>query len=300
MDEIWQRHKVFIVQCVIGGVVLLIAWAVHSNLYADIDTTRRNVKLRYGELQEKIAKGDAPSRRSIEQQQSIAADGEAQIAAMARKVASVASAEHYKIAYVRENIEWVLANIERPERADYFVGLYEQLPLTCLSQLREEARTVLASRAAQLGRSLDETLGIGAGFQEDEVPIGIHGLAIVVDVIKRSFDMAIDTEVGTAVIDSIDEVRVAVRSRRGKMDRGETAQIVQFPVRVTLRGDPAAVLTLLRSFNATDNPVQRMTVLESIEGGAREREDSDRVRITFNLLGLHHLGVAGAQGGAGK
>ncbi len=52
--------------------------------------------------------------------------------------------------------------------------------------------------------------------------------------------------------------------------------------------------------NQTGNPVERMTVLESIEGGEREREDADRVRITFNLLGLHHLGVAGAQGGAGK
>jgi hypothetical protein len=300
MDEIWQRHKVFIVQCVIGTIVLLIAWAVHSNLYADIDLTRRNTQARHAELQQKLANGEAPSKRSIDEQQSIAAEGEAQIEAMARKVASVASVDQNKIAYVRENIGWILTNIGQPERTDEFVGLYEQLPQTCLSRLREESRSVLASTAAELGRSLDETLGINAGFQDDEVPIGIHGLAIVVDIVKRGFDIDIETEVGDAVIDSVDEIRVAVRSRRSKMDQGDTTQIVQFPVRITLRGSPAAVMSLLVSFNQTGNPVQRMTVLESIEGGEREREDSDRVRITFNLLGLHHLGVAGAQGGAGK
>lgn len=300
MDEIWQRHKVFIVQCTIGTIVLLIAWAVHSNLYADIDVTRRNSAARYGELTQQVADGEAPSENSITEQQRIAAEGKAQIESMARKVASVASVEQNKIAYVRENIGWILTNIGKPERVDEFVGLYEQLPQTCLSRLREEARSVLASRAAQLGRSLDETLGINAGFQDDEVPIGIHGLAIVVDVVTRAFEFELDTEAGDAVIDSIDEVRVAVRSRRSKLDQGDTSQIVQFPVRITLRGSPAAVVALLLSFNQRNNPVQRMTVLESIEGGEREREDADRVRITFNLLGLHHLGVAGAQGGDGK
>ena len=300
MDEIWQRHKVFIVQCTIGSIVLLIAWAVHSNLYADIDVTRRNSAARYAELTKQVADGDAPSRRSIEEQQRIATEGKAQIEAMARKVASVASVDQNKIAYVRENIGWILTNIGKPARVDEFVGLYEQLPQTCLSRLREEARSVLASRAAQLGRSLDETLGVGAGFQDDEVAIGIHGLAIVVDVVTRCFQFEIETDAGDAVIDSIDEARVAVRSRRSKLDQGDTAQIMQFPVRITLRGSPAAIVALLLSFNQTNNPVQRMTVLESIEGGEREREDADRVRITFNLLGLHHLGVAGAQGGDGK
>ena len=159
---------------------------------------------------------------------------------------------------------------------------------------------MLASRAAQLGRSLDETLGVGAGFQDDEVPIGIHGLAIVVDVVTRAFEFELETEAGDAIIESIDEVRVAVRSRRSKLDQGDTAQIVQFPVRITLRGSPAAIVALLLSFNQTNNPVKRMTVLESIEGGEREREDTDRVRITFNLLGLHHLGVATTLEEAGK
>lgn len=298
MDEIWQRHKVFIVQCVIGGIVLLIAWAVHSNLYADIDTMRRNHKLTYDELKAKLANGEAPSDRSIKEQQRIAAEGEAQIESMARKVASVASVEQNKIAYVRESIAWILANIDQPNRVDEFVTTYEQLPKTCLSRLREEARAVLASRAAQRGRSFDESLGITTNFEDDEIPTGIHGLAIAVDIVARSFDIEIPAEGGgTSMIESIDEIRVAARGRRNKMDVGDTSQIVQFPVRVTLRGGPSAIVLLLRSFNQTDNPVQRMTVLESIEGGEREREDADRVRITFNLLGLHHVGVAGAQEG---
>jgi hypothetical protein len=297
MDEIWQRHKVFIVQCVIGGIVLMVGWAVHSNLYADIDTVRRNNQLRRDQLQKALNDGDAPSQSSIREQERLAAEGQAQIEEMARKVASIASVDANKLEYVRENITWILTNIGRENQVDKFVGRYQTLPQACLSQLREEARSVLASRAAQLGRSIDETLGIDAGFQDDEVPVGIHGLAIVVDVITRSLAIEIETETGTATIDSIDEARVAVRSRRSKMDQGDTSQIVQFPVRITMRGEPAAIMALLKSFNETNNPAKRMTVLQGIEGAEREREDRDRVRITFALLGLHHLGVAG---GAGK
>lgn len=295
MDEIWQRHKVFIVQCVIGGIVLLIAWAVHSNLYADIDTQARNNKLRRDQLTQALNNGDAPSRRSIQEQQRLESEGKQQIDEMARKVASVASVDQNKIAYVRENVEWILANIGRAEQADKFVGLYETLPQTCLSQLREEARAVLASRAAQLGRSLDETLGVDGAFQDDEVAVGIHGLAIVVDVVTRAFAIAEQVETGTATIESIDEARVAVRGRRSKLEQGDSANIVQFPVRFAIRGEPAAILSLIRSFNETKNPVHRMTVLQSIEGAERERDDTDRVRIAFTVLGLHHLGVAGGE-----
>ena len=66
-------------------------------------------------------------------------------------------------------------------------------------------------------------------------------------------------------------------------------------MRFTIRGEPAAILSLIRSFNETKNPVHRMTVLQSIEGAERERDDTDRVRITLTVLGLHHLGVAGGE-----
>ena len=51
MDELWQRHKVFIVQCVIGSIVLLITWAIHSNLYDDIDVMQGNNTLRKSQLE---------------------------------------------------------------------------------------------------------------------------------------------------------------------------------------------------------------------------------------------------------
>ena len=295
MDEIWQRHKVFILQCAIGGIVLLIAWAVHSNLYADIGTSQKNNQLRKDELLSKLNKGEAPSTASIREQERIATQGAEQIAAMARKVSSVAPVGNDKVEYVRENVRWILENIGRPDQVDRYVGLYGSLKQTCLFELREEARTVLASRAAQRGRSIDETLGIQSGFQDDEVAVAIHGLAVVVDVVKRALDteVPIGSDDYIGMIDEISEIRVAVRTRSNRILEGSESQIVLFPVRLVVKGDPAAVIALMRSFNETANPVNRMTVLESFVGGDRERPDSDRVRMTLNLWGLHHLGVAG-------
>jgi hypothetical protein len=302
MDEIWQRHKVFILQCAIGMIVLLITWGVHSNLYDDIDTQQGSNLLRKSQLEKQLSDGLAPSLQSIGEQQKIAVAGQEQIVAMAEAVASTASTASNRVAYVRENVSWLLTNIGRPGRTDYFVGLYQQLPQTCLSELKEEARTVLTSRAAQLGRELDESLGIANSFADDQVAVGIHGLAIVVDVIKRGLDITvpIPTDDDDGVIEAFSDIAVAVRNRRSKMNSGTESDVSSFPVRMTLSGDPAAVLALFRQLNMRNNPVKRMTVVESLVGGERERADTDRVRVTLNLLGLHHLGVATTLEEAGK
>jgi len=302
MDELWQRHKVFIVQCAIGTIALLIAWGVHSSLYDDIAQLQTSNTRQKAELQKLLDDGQAPSAAAIAEQQAIALQGQEQIESMARKVASIAPLGSNKVEYVRENINWLLTNINRAGDTDKFVGLYETLPQACLSQLREEARTILTSRAAQMGREIDESLGIRAGFADDEIPVGIHGLAIVVDVIKRGLDISvpIETEAGEGVIESFSDISVAVRNRRSKMNAGTESEVVSFPVRMTVRGDPAAVIVLVRAFNSLKNPVKRITVVESIIGGERERVDADRVRVTFNLLGLHHIGVATALEEAGK
>lgn len=302
MDELWQRNKVFIVQCAIGFIVLMIAWAIHSNLYDDIGTMQGNNNLRKQQLEKQLADGLAPSKDSIREQQANAKAGQEQIEAMARAVASVAPTSSNRVEYVRENVNWILTNIGRPDETDKFVGLYETLPQTCLFELKEEARTVLTSKAAQLGRDIDETLGVRNAFADDEVAVGIHGLAIVVDVIKRAFDIRvpISTEEGEGVVESFSDISIAVRNRRSKMNAGAESDVVSFPVRMTVRGDPAAVIVLFKAFNSTTNPVQRMTVVESVTGGERERVDVDRVRVTFNLLGLHHIGVATELEEAGK
>jgi len=302
MDEIWQRHKAFIVQCGIGTIVLLIAWAVHSGLYDNIELMQGNNARQKDGLKKLLDEGLAPSATAIADQQAIAKQGQEQIESMARKVASIAPLGSNKVEYVRENIRWLLTNIGREDETETFVGLYKSLPKTCLSKLREEARTVLTSRSAQMGREVDEALGIKTAFADDEVPIGIHGLAIVVDVIKRGLDISvpIETEERVGVIESFSDINVAVRNRRSKMNAGTESEVISFPVRMTVRGDPAAVIALLRAFNSLSNPVKRMTVVESIVGGERERVDKDRVRVTFNLLGLHHIGVATALEEAGK
>ena len=294
MDELWQRHKIFIVQCSIGAIVLLISWAVHSSIYDDIEVQQRNNQLRKTQLEKQLADGLAPSASSIREQQAAAKAGQEQIESMARMVASVAPLGSNRVEYVRESVSWLLTSIGKADQVDKYVGLYETLPQTCLFQLKEEARTVLASQAAQLGRDLDETLGIKNSFADSEVAVGIHGLAIMVDIIKRglAISVPITVESGEGVIESFSELNISVRNRRSKMNAGMESEVVSFPVRMTVRGDPAAILKLLLTFNSTGNPVQRMTVVESIQGGERERADTDEVRVTFHLLGLHHIGVA--------
>ncbi len=296
MDEIWQRHKVFILQVAIGTIVLLIAWGVHSSMYEGITTQAQSNAISKTELQGMIAKGEAPSRDAIAEQQRIAAEGDRQITAMAAKVASIAATGNDDLEYVRENVTWICSNIGRNDQIDRYVGLYGQLKQTCLFELREEARSVLVARAAQLGRSVDETLGIQSAFPDEDVAVAIHGLAVSVELVKRALDLSVAAKTANdnveGVIDEISEIRVNVRSRGSRMTEGVAEQVAFFPVKLTVRGDPDAVLALLRSFNTTSNQVSRMMILEKFDGGERERADSDRVRMTFNLWGLRHIGVA--------
>ncbi len=291
MDEIWQRHKTFILQCVVGGIALLVVWIVHANLYEDIDAMHDNNQLRLRQLREKLDKGEAPSRESIAAQQAIATKGEADLAAMIAKVAATAPTN---VDYVRENVTAILRRIGNPQKADYYVSLYQQLALTCLYELKEEARSALAARAAQQGRTIDDTLGVAGAFQEDEVATAIHGLALVVETTSRALDVSVDVDTGNGVvggvIDEIADVKISPRTGPSRMDRNaDMSMYSTFSVSMTLRGDPDAVRVLLSGLNSTNNPLSRMTVVESIDVIERERPDNDRVRAKIGLLGIRYL-----------
>ncbi len=280
MDDIWQRHKAFIVQCVVGGIIFLIALGVKSSSYDGIENTQR----RANSLKKSIDGSKAPADKHIREQQANEEEAERQIRALAEMTSSVAQGDDY----VKENIGWNLATLGLQGQEDRFFQLYKDLPQACLSQLKEEAVSVLVSRAARLGKDLDETMGVKSGFDDADVKVGIHGLAIVTDVVKRCLDLD--------GIEGVTELSIQARARR---TAGTTVQdeprANTFSVRVIVRGDPDAINTLIRSFNSRDNHLRRVTVVDSVDYIQRERKDDDTVKAAFNLFGLQYRGIGGGE-----
>jgi len=276
MDDIWQRHKTFIVQCLVGGIVFLLALLVKSNMYDTIENRQSNAH----QLKGMLEKEPGPSRDSIRKQVAKADEAREQTSAMAAKVASLESG----LGYVRENIAWVCANLGMPERADEFFTMYSDLPQACLSRLREEARAVLVSKAAALGKEVPEQQGITNNFEDSDVKYAIHGLAIATDIVGRC--LALEG------IDSVESITVSPRPRRrvGEI-RQDGARARAFSISFKLLGKPGAVNALLRSFNTTDNAVQRLTVLDRVEYIQRLDKEEDTVRASFDLFGIQYRGI---------
>jgi hypothetical protein len=283
MDEMWQRHKSFIVQVMAGGVIFLIAYFVMNSMYGDqndpVAVRKRNVS-KYDDLRKKLDTSHAPDAASIEQQRQIAAAAEAEKMKLARTVASVAGlgAKHdaeREAAYVKESIDWTLANIQRPDAG--YVAMYSRVPQACLSGLRDASRQVLVGRAAQSGKEIDEALGLTA-YPDDEIPEALHGLAIVTDLVGRAL-----SHTG---IEKVASIRVATRSTFP--ENNSVSLVRAIGVHMELIGDPKDVAELLRSFNTVGQGAQRMTVLESVESIVPISQDEDTVRASFNVVGLRY------------
>ncbi len=288
MDEIWQRHKAFILQCVIGGIVFLIAWGVKANMYDRVEDAQATNERAKTLLKEQLSAGKAPSRKSIAEQERLAKVGQANFRKLAASVASVAEPADGKIAYVRENIGWVLSNIGKQSELDSFVNQYRTLPQGCLFRLKEEARGVLVGRAAQLGKTVDRSLGLATAFTDDEVPVALHGLALATEIVTRALNSS-----EAEGIDGILDMRIAPRQRRKVSEGDDASRVNSFPVAFRLLGHPEDVHAILRSFNRPGgSAIKRLIVLDAIEGISRPREEEVTIDAQIRILGLHHLGVA--------
>ena len=292
MDEMWQRHKSFILQVIVGGVLFLVAFFVMRSMYGDQndpEKVRARNESRLKELQSKLASGNAPSTKSIEEQRANANSTEALKWELAKRVSSVAGrddkskdADREK-AYVGENIAWTLSNIGRQD--DGFVDLYNKVPQACLSRLRDAARTVVIGKAAQTGKEVDETMGLGA-FPDEEIPEALHGLAIVTDLVGRCL--------AKPGIEKVLSLRVT--TQRSFPEENGCNFMGAIGVHIEIVGDPADVSEVLRSFNSVDRKDQRMTVLESIESIVPLSQDEDTVKASVNVVGLRYESHTQAEG----
>jgi hypothetical protein len=293
MDEMWQRHKSFILQVVVGGVLFLVAFFVMRSMYGDQndpDNVRKRNVTRKGELEAKLAAGHAPDAHSIQDQRTIADDAEKARQALARRVASVAGSDakasdaDRERAYVAENVARILEVIGKPD--DGYVALYQQVPQACLSRLRDLSRAVLVGKAAQVGKEIDESLGLTTSFADEDVPEALHGLAIVTDVYARCL--------AKEHIDKIASVRITARSTFPEMN--DATLVTSIGVHFELIGDPADIGEVLRSFNAADRKDLRMTVLDSIDFIVPLSPDEDTVKASFNVAGLRYASRKQAEG----
>jgi hypothetical protein len=276
MDEIWQRHKAFILQVFVGSVFFLVAFFVMSKTFGGSDDPqiRQAANAKSLEAARSLAKdGRAPDKAAIRDQTDIAVAAEKQKEELAARVASTAATDDE---YVQENIRAVLSAIGDAADYDNCWGLYKQFRQACISRLREKSRGALVGRAAQSGKEIDELLGLGQGFQDDEIPAAIHGLAIVTDVVGRCL--------ARERVDSVSTIRIEPRTRLAD-DFGVTT-ITGLEVHMEIVGDPAEVVDVLRSFNPVNKPQQKMVVLRSLEGLVPLRQDEDTVKAVVNLVGL--------------
>lgn len=283
MDEMWQRHKSFILQVLVGGVLFLVAFFVMRSMYGDENDPERararNVSRR-DELRKKLDEGRAPDQASIEEQKRIADAAEKRRGELVRRVASVAGADagardaDREKAYVLENIQWTATVLQKDPAP--FAARFERVPQACLSSLRDEARSALVSKAAQAGKDLDESLGLSA-YPDHEVPQALHGLAIVTDLASQCLDPK-------SGIDKVLSLRVSARSTFPETN--EVPFVSAIGVHMEVEGAPLAVSNFLRSLNAADRTDRRMMVLESVDSIVPISADEDTVKASFNLVGL--------------
>lgn len=279
MDEIWQRHKPFILQMIIVGLVFLIGVGLMSSTFSGATDDPAELESRNKSALASLKAAEAPSPKSIEEQVSRAKQAEEQMQSMAAKVASLKTGDDY----VRENLGWIAATIGKDDNAvNAWFTLYRDLPQTCLSKVREEVRGVLVARAAQQGKQIDENLGLTQGYEDSDVPTALHGLAIISDLIGRVIE--------TDGIDAVGDLRINAANALSS----DLPWIVGFKVHISFSGDPDAVNAILRSFNNLANRMQRMTVVDQIESWTRPRREDDAVKAQIMLLGLQ---FKGAQGG---
>ncbi len=296
MDEMWQRHKSFILQVVVGGVLFLVAFFVMRSIYGgdsdpkQMETRNRN---QLDARRKQLDEGRAPSRSSIADQQRIAKNAEDQRHDLERRVGSTGVSE---ADYVKDSVTWTCANIEKlgtGVKLDpaTFSDLYSRIPQACLSRLRDAARNALVGRAAQYGMEIDETLGLGMGFQDDEIPAALHALAVVSDVVGRCFPKAGEEH------PRIDRVlSIKIDPHDPFPEQIGVGFVSALGVQIDLVGDPRDVAELIRSFNSTDNPARRMTVVKSVNFLTPVSPDEDTVRLSVSLVGLRFKaeGKAGA------
>lgn len=279
MDEIWQRHKPFILQMIIVGIVFLIGVFLMSSTFSGALDDPAELASRNKSALGSLKAAEAPSPKSIEEQVSRAKQAEEQMQSMAAKVASLKTGDEY----VRENLGWIAATIGKDDTTvNAWFTLYRDLPQTCLSKVREEVRGVLVARAAQQGKQIDENLGLTQGYEDTDVPTALHGLAIISDLIGR----VIETE----GIEAVGDLRINPANTLSS----DLPWIMGFKVHISFAGDPDAVNAILRSFNNLSNRMQRMTVVDQIESWTRPRREDDAVKAQIMLLGLQ---FKGAQGG---
>lgn len=288
MDEMWQRHKSFILQVFLGGVVFLVLFFVMRSNYGDShdpEQIQKKNKARLDELEDRSRKGKAPSTSAIADQKTIAEKGQQAKWALVDRVASrggrdpKSKDQDREKAYVKESITAVLETIGR-KYDDHWMELYGKLPQACLSSIGQEARTALVGRAAQSGKEIDELLGLGAGFQSDEIPEVLQGFAVETDVVSRL----------------LAKPRVAaVRSLRitphGQFPENNGVVFMgAVGVHVEAYGHPADIYDVIRSFNGTDRKDGKMIVLESIEAITPLSADEDDVKAVINVVGLRYNG----------
>ena len=308
MDEMWQRHKGFILQLLVGGVLFLVAFFVMRSMYGDQNDPEKvhaQNATRLAGLQKQLDAGKAPDTRSIKDQRDNADLGDKQKHELAVRVASVPDlggktreADREK-AYVAENIDWTLGNLNSQDD-NGFKARYDTAPQACLSTLRDRARTVLVGRAAQSGKEIDETLGFGGAFADDEIPEALHGLAIVSDLVARSLAKRKDgSENG---IEKVLAIRITTHS--SFPDNNGVNFVSAIGVHIELFGDPADVSEIIRSLNEPRSvhltgkreQDKRITVLESVDYVVPMSQDEDTVHAAFNVVGLRYKSEKQAEG----
>lgn len=284
MDEMWQRHKSFILQILVGGIVFLIALMVMRSMYGDSNDPskieKKNAEQKKA-LETKLATLHAPSPASIRRQQELADFADKQKAEVGRRVASIVSRDpklseaDRERAYVAENLRIALANIGRPEDPALRT-LFDSAPQVCLSTMGAQARAVLVGRAAQTGKEIDESLGISGGFPEDEIPEALHGLAVVTDLVSRCL--------AKSRIEKIQAIRISTHTRFA--EENDVGFVAAVSVHIEIVGEPDDVVEVIRSLNAVDRKDQRMTVVESVDSIVPLSVDEDTVRASINVVGL--------------
>lgn len=272
MDNLWQRHRTFILKILAGLGVCLFAWIIGSSLSGgDFD---QKVALA-ANMRREIRQTDAPATESTSDYREAAEVLRNRILPVANAVGETRTDEDLRRGLLKELLEAV----GKDPAADFdaYLALSRQSAQACVTRLVGDAATALRKEAARKNVFIDENLG----FDKREVTSSdldryLLTLKNIVHVVRMGIE------------EGAYEVReIGILQPPGGRFAGEKTFIREYPYSVEYRAPTGVLLRLLARMNDPQHFVP-MSSLRRFQSD-RQGRDEDVMVMTVELKALRIL-----------
>jgi hypothetical protein len=269
MDNLWQRHRTFILKILAGLAVCLLAWIIGSSLSGKgMDT----LIARNDSVRRSIRSMSVPSPKDTSAYRAAADELRKRILFVANRVAETRSGENLRTGLIKDLL--VLVGQDSPATRDELIRQSRQNAQACVTRLQGMATTALRREAGPKNIVIDERLGFdGVEVASGEVDRYLLTLKLIVEAVRMGID------------EGVSEIRtISIQQPGGGRFEEEDTFLREYPVTLTYRGASAVLLRILDRLNAPEHPFP-IQALRRFQADRQARED-DAMSMDLELVAL--------------